>query len=125
MVVEKHEEPLMQLMVLYKLGPSAPEVHLAPPIVVHFHFIGSSSPRLFAEDCFTKLTPIHELGEFQRNTLYLSALSADDAEEGIDLGRRRRSIAWSSARTWSSSRYLGFVFTPHRAARVPLHRCGR
>jgi hypothetical protein len=31
----------------------------------------------------------------------------------------------SGARTWSSSRYLGFVLTPHRAARVPLHRYGR
>jgi hypothetical protein len=41
-------------------------------------------------------------------------LSAGDAEEGIDLGRRRRrSIARSNARAWSSSsRYLGFVFTP-------------
>jgi hypothetical protein len=45
--------------------------------------------------------------------LYLTALSTGDAEEGIDLGRRRRrSIAWSSARTWKSSRYLGFVLLP-------------
>jgi hypothetical protein len=59
--------------------------------------------------------------------LYLTTLSAGDAEEGIDLGRRRRrSIARSNARAWSSSsRYLGFVFTPHRAAGMPLHRCGR
>jgi hypothetical protein len=54
--------------------------------------------------------------------LYLTTLSAGDAEEGIDL-RRRRSIARSNARAWSSSRYLGFVFTPHRAARAPLHGC--
>jgi hypothetical protein len=72
-----------------------------------------------------KLAPIHELGEFEQNTLYLTTLSAGDAEEGIDLGRRRRSIARSNARAWSSSRYLGFVFTPHRAAGTPLHRCGR
>jgi hypothetical protein len=53
------------------------------------------------------------------------ALSTSNAEEGVDLGRRRRrSITQSSARTWSSSRYLVFVFTPHRAARTPLHRCG-
>jgi hypothetical protein len=58
--------------------------------------------------------------------LYLTTLSAGDAEEGIDLGRRRRSIARSNARAWSSSsRYVGFVFTPHRAAGTPLHRCGR
>jgi hypothetical protein len=116
----------MQLMVLCKLGSSAPEVHLALAIVVHFHFVGSSSPRLFVEDCFMKLMLIHELGEFQRNTLYLTSLSVGDAQEGVDLGRRRRrSITRSSARTWNNSRYLGFVFTPHRAARTPLHRCGR
>jgi hypothetical protein len=80
---------------------------------------------LFTKNCFTKLTPIHELGEFQWHTLNFTALSAGDAEEGVDLGRRRRrSIVRSSARTWSSSRYLGFVFTPHRAARAPFHRCG-
>jgi hypothetical protein len=77
------------------------------------------------ENCFTKLTPIHELGEFQRNTLHLTALSAGDTEERESLDRsRRRGIAGSRARTWSSSRsYLGFVFTPHRAARVPLDKC--
>jgi hypothetical protein len=80
---------------------------------------------LFAENCFTKLTPIHELGEFQRHTLNFTALSFDDAEEGVDLGRRRRSIVQSSARTWSSRRYLGLVFTPHRAAKAPFHRCGQ
>jgi hypothetical protein len=118
----------MEVMVFRKLGPAAPEVHLAASIIVHLHLVGSSSPRLFANNCFMKLAPIHELGEFQRNTLYLTTLSAGDAEEGIDLGRRRRrrSIARSNARAWSSSsRYLGFVFTPHRAAGTPLHRCGR
>jgi hypothetical protein len=29
-----------------------------------------------------------------------------------------------SARTWNNSRYLGLVFTPHRAARAPFHRYG-
>jgi hypothetical protein len=116
---------LVEVMIFRKLGPATPEIHLAASIIAHLHFIGSSSPRLFAKNCFMKLTPIHELGEFQRHTLYLTALSADDAEEGVDLGRRRRrSITRSSARTWSSSRYLGFVFTPHRVARTPLHRCG-
>jgi hypothetical protein len=125
-VVEEHEKPLVEVMIFRKLGPATPEIHLAASIIAHLHFIGISSPRLFAKNCFMKLTPIHELGEFQRHTLYLTALSAGDAEEGVDLGRRRRrSITWSSARTWSSSRYLGFVFTPHRAARTPLHSCGR
>jgi hypothetical protein len=125
-VVEEHEKPLMEVMVFRKLGPAAPEVHLASSIIVHLHLIGSSSPRLFTKNCFTKLAPIHELGEFQRNTLYLTILSAGDVEEGIDLGRRRRrSIVRSNARAWSSSsRYLGFVFTPHRATGTPLHICG-
>jgi hypothetical protein len=123
-VVKEHEKPLMEVMVFRKLGPAAPEVHLAASIIVHLHLVGSSSPRLFANNCFMKLAPIHKIGEFQRNTLYLTTLSAGDAEEGIDLGRRRRrSIARSNARAWSSSsRYLGFVFTPHRAAVTPLHR---
>jgi hypothetical protein len=125
-VVEEHEKPLIEVMVLCKLGPAAPEVHLAASIIVHFHLIGSSSPRLFMKNYFTKLVPIHELGEFQRNTLYFMTLSTYDAKEGLDLGRRRRSIARSNtrARSSSSSRYLGFVFTPHRAAEMPLHRCG-
>jgi hypothetical protein len=51
-------------------------------------------------------------------------LSNNDAEEGIDLGRRRRrrrSIARSNTRAWSSSsRHLGFVPAPQGAARVPF-----
>jgi hypothetical protein len=81
---------------------------------------------MFAKNCFTKFPPIHELGKFQRHPLNLTALSAGDAEEGVNLGRRRRrSIMRSSARTWSSSRYLGLVLTPHRAARVLFHGYGR
>jgi hypothetical protein len=124
-VVEDHEKPLVEVMIFRKLGPATPEVHLATSIIPHLHFIGSSSPRVLAKNCFTKLPPIHEFGEFQRHTLNLTALSVGDAEEGVNLGRRRRrSITWSSARTWSSSRYLGLVFTPHRAARAPFHRYG-
>jgi hypothetical protein len=52
-------------------------------------------------------------------------LHADDVEEGVNLGRRRRSIMRSSARTWSNSRYLGLVLTPHRVARMPFHGYGR
>jgi hypothetical protein len=127
MVVEKHKKPLMKVMVLCKLGPATPKVHLAASVIVHFHLVGSSSPRLLMENCFTKLTPIHELGEFQRNMLYLVALSADNAEERkILVKSRRRGVAGSSAGTWSSNnKYFGLVFTPHRAARAPLHGCGR
>jgi hypothetical protein len=105
------------------LGPAAPKVHLAAPVVVHFQFIGSSSSRLLAEDCFTKLAPIHELGELQRNTLWLTALSTSDTEERINLGRRRRrrGVVRSIAGTWSNGgRCLGLIFTPQRAARAPF-----
>jgi hypothetical protein len=84
-VVEEHEKPLMEVMVFRKLGPAAPDIHLAASIIVHLHLVGSSSPRLFAKNCFTKLAPIHELGELQQNTLYPTTLSTGDAEEGIDL----------------------------------------
>jgi hypothetical protein len=125
-VVEEHEKPLVEVMIFRKLGPATPEVHLAASIIPHLYFIESSSPRMFTKNCFTKLTPIHELGEFQQYTLNLTALSAGDAEEGVNLGRRRRrSTMRSGARTWRSSRYLGFVLTPHRAARAPFHRYGR
>jgi hypothetical protein len=83
MIIKEHEEPLMQLMVLYKLGLAALEVHLTAPIIVHFHFIWSSSSRLLAEDRFTKLAPVHELGKFQRNRLLLMALSSSDTEERV------------------------------------------
>jgi hypothetical protein len=59
---------------------------------------------MFPKNRFAKLPPIHEIGEFQWHSLNLTALSAGDAEEGVNLGRRRRRrIRRSSARTWSSS----------------------
>jgi hypothetical protein len=85
-VVEEHEKPLVEVMIFHKLGPAAPKIHLAASIILHLHFIGSSSPRLFVKNCFMKLMPIYELGEFQWHTLNLTALSAGDVEEGVDLG---------------------------------------
>jgi hypothetical protein len=63
-VVEDHEKPLVEVMIFRKLGPATPEVHLAASIVPCLHFLGSSSSRIFAKNCFTKLPPIHELGKF-------------------------------------------------------------
>jgi hypothetical protein len=80
---------------------------------------------MFAKNCFMKFPSIHELGKFQRHLLNLTALGAGDAEKGVNLGRRRRSIMRRRARTWYSSRYLGLVLTPHRAARAPFHRYRR
>jgi hypothetical protein len=70
---------------------------------------------------------IHELGEFQWNTLLLTALSTSGTKERVNLGRRRRrGVVRSSAGTWSgNNRYLGLIFTTHGTARVPLFRCGR
>jgi hypothetical protein len=45
---------------------------------------------VFTKNCFPQLPSIHELGELQWYPLNLVALSADDAEEGIHFGRRRR-----------------------------------
>jgi hypothetical protein len=118
--VKGHEEPLMEVMVFYKMGPATPEVHLAVPVVPHLYLIGSSSSRVSVKDCFTKFPPIHELSKFQWHPLNFMALSAGDAEEGINFRRRRRrSIMRRSARTWCSTINLGLVLTPHRAARVP------
>jgi hypothetical protein len=100
MVVEDHEETLMEVMVFCKLRPATLEVHLAVPVILDLHFIGSYSPRLFTKNCFPQLSPIHELGKLQRHPLNLVALSAGDTEEGVYPGRRRRrSITWQSART--------------------------
>jgi hypothetical protein len=127
MIVEEHEEPLMQLVVLCKLGPAAPEAHLTTPIVVHLHFIWSSSSRLFVEDSLSKLAPVHELSKFQWNTLLLTALSTSDNEERENFDRRRRrGIVRSSACTLGNDdRCLRFVLTSQGAAGVPLHRCRR
>jgi hypothetical protein len=90
----------MEVMVFCKLRPAALEVHLAVPVILDLHFVGSSSPRVFTKNCFPQLSPIHELGILQRHPLNLAALSAGDAEEGVYPGRRRRrSITWRSTRT--------------------------
>jgi hypothetical protein len=122
-VVKEHEKPLMEVMVFRKLGPATPEIHLTASIIVHLYFIGSSSPRLFTENCFTKLMPIHELREFQQHMLNLTALSADDVEEGVYLGRRGEALRRVVLGPRVAVDTLGF-FTPHMVARAPFHRCG-
>jgi hypothetical protein len=63
MVVEDHEETLMEVMVFCKLRPAALEVHLAVPVIPDLQFIRSSSPRVFTENHFSQISPIHELGK--------------------------------------------------------------
>jgi hypothetical protein len=112
-------------MVFCKMGPATPEVHLAISIVPHLYLVGSSSSRVFAKNSFTKFSPIHEFSKLQRHPLNFTALGASNTEEGIQFWRRRRrSITRQSAQTWCSSRTLGLILTPHRAARAPFHRHG-
>jgi hypothetical protein len=101
MVVEDHEETLVEVMVFCKLRLAAIEIHLTVPIIPDLYFIGSYSPRVFTKNCFPQLSSIHELGKLQRHPLNLAALSTGDAEEGVHFGqRRRRSIVGRSAWTW-------------------------
>jgi hypothetical protein len=53
----------MQIMILYKMGPAAPEVHLTIAVIVYLHLVWSSSTRFFSEDGFTELAPIHEFSK--------------------------------------------------------------
>jgi hypothetical protein len=123
MVVEDHEETLMEVIVFCKLRPAALEVHLAVPVIPDLYFIGSSFPRVFAKNCFSQLSPVYEIGKLQWHPLNLTALSVGDAEERVYLGRRRRrSITWRSAWTWSSSRHLGLVPASQWPARAPPNR---
>jgi hypothetical protein len=94
MVIEEHKKALMQVMILCKLGPAAPEEHLAMTVIIYFYLIWSASTRFFMKDGFTELAPVHELSKLQRNTLLLTALSTSDnvKREQIDRRRRRRSI---------------------------------
>jgi hypothetical protein len=125
MVVEDHEETLVEVMVFCILRPATLEVHLTISIIPNLHFIGSSSPRVVMKNCFPQFSPIHKLGKLQWHPLNLAALSTSDAEEGVYHGqRRRRSIMWWSTQTWCSSRNLGLVLASHRAARAPLRRNG-
>jgi hypothetical protein len=81
-VIEKHEEALMQVMILCKLRPATPEIHLATAIVVYLHLVRSTSSRFFMTDGFTELAPVHELSKLEWNTLLFTALSTNDNKEG-------------------------------------------
>jgi hypothetical protein len=81
-VIEKHEEALMQIMILCKLRPATPEIHLAAAVIVYLHLVRSTSTRFFAKDGFTELAPIHESSKLERNTLLLTTLSTNDNKEG-------------------------------------------
>jgi hypothetical protein len=71
---------------------------------------------------FPQFSPVHEIGELQRHPLNLTALSADDAKEGVHSGRRWRSIMRRSAWTWRSRGNFGLILASNRAAGAPLRR---
>jgi hypothetical protein len=62
-VIEEHKKALIQVIILCKLGPASPEIHLATAIIVYLHLVWSSSARLFPQDGLAKLVPIHELSK--------------------------------------------------------------
>jgi hypothetical protein len=64
--VKSYEEALMEVVVLCKLRPAALELLLTNAIVPDFHFIGSSSPRVFAKNSFPQFSPIHKFGKIHR-----------------------------------------------------------
>jgi hypothetical protein len=64
--VKGHKKALMEVVILLKLRPATLEVLLPGTIVPDFHFVGSSSPRVFTKNRFPQFSPIHKLGEFQR-----------------------------------------------------------
>jgi hypothetical protein len=127
-VVEDHEETLMQFMILHKLGLAAPKIHLATAVIVYLHLVWSTSTRFFAKDGFTELAPIHKLSKLEQNTLLLMALSTSDNKEGEKIDRRRRrSIVRSSVciHNLASNKRGGFVLTPQWTVGALLHRHGR
>jgi hypothetical protein len=66
MEVKSHKKALMEIMIFRKLRPAALEELLTGAVVPNLHFIWSSSPGVFMKNHFSQLSPIHELGEFQR-----------------------------------------------------------
>jgi hypothetical protein len=62
--VESHEETLLDVMIIYKLRPATLEVLFTSAVIPDLYLIGSSSPRMFTENRFSQLPPIHELGKF-------------------------------------------------------------
>jgi hypothetical protein len=81
---------LIDVVVFCKPRPATLKVLLAIAIIPNLHFVWSLTARLFAENRFSQLSPIHELGEIQRQTLNLAALHHGNAEEGKDSGRSSR-----------------------------------
>jgi hypothetical protein len=97
MEIEGHEETLMDVVVFCKLRPPTPQVLLAVAVIPNLYFVWSPTARLFTENCFSQFSPIHELGEIQRQVLHLATLRHGNAEERKDSGRSSRSSGSSGS----------------------------
>jgi hypothetical protein len=114
-IVEQQEPPLIQIVILCKMGPATPEEHLSITVIVYLHHIWRSFTRLFSKGGLTKLLPIREFSEL-RHTLLLMTLSTSESEEREYVARRwRRSILACSGYiqrlVGKRSRRFGFVLT--------------
>jgi hypothetical protein len=89
--VEGHEEALVDVVVFYKLRPTAPQVLLAVAIVPNLYLVRGTTARLFMENRLSQFASIHKLGEIQRQALNLVVLRHGNAEEREDPGRSSRS----------------------------------
>jgi hypothetical protein len=124
MEVESHEEALVEIMIFCKLRPAALEVLFAGVVVPNLHFVWSSSTRLFTKNRFSQFSPVHELGEIQRQVLNLAALPVGDAKERKNSGGSRRSTRRRSTWTWGSAIHLWFILATRWAARTMLCQSG-
>jgi hypothetical protein len=118
----------MQIIILCKLGPAAPKVHLPIAIIINLHLIWRPITRFFSKDGLTEFSPIHECSKLQGHTLLFAALRTSESEkrEYVDRRRRKRSIL---ARRGCIQMLIGMrdrgfwlVLTSQRATGEPFHR---
>jgi hypothetical protein len=126
-ILEQQKEALMQIVILCKTGPAAPEVHLPNAVIVNLHLIWRSFTRFLSKDGFTEFSPIHELSKLQRNTLMFTALSTSESEEReyVDRRKRRSIVARSDCiqrLVGNRNKGFGLVLTSQRMTGAPFHR---
>jgi hypothetical protein len=66
MKVKSHKKALTEIVIFSKIRPAALEELFTSDVIPNLHFIGSSSPGVLTKNHFSQLSPVHELGEFQR-----------------------------------------------------------
>jgi hypothetical protein len=66
MKVKGHKKTLTEIMIFSKIRLAALEELFTSTVIPNLHFIGSPSPGVLTKNRFSQLSPVHELGEFQR-----------------------------------------------------------